>query len=81
MGVTTPRMMPRPVSFLIQGDLQGGDYVPVRPFEAVNEAVTEFFFKFKNFVKFFRYFTVFFVKVTFQLLSNSLLKMASMHKR
>ena len=24
--------------------IQGGDYVPVRPFEAVNEAVTEGFF-------------------------------------
>ena len=65
----------------VQYFIQGGDYVSVRPFEAVNEAVAEGFFKFKNFVKFFRYFTVFFVKVTFQFLSHSLLKMASMHKR
>ena len=29
--------------------IQGGDYVPVRPFEAVNEAVTEFFLKIQEF--------------------------------
>ena len=31
-------------SLFCVSNIQGGDYVPVRPFEAVNEAVTEGFF-------------------------------------